>query len=436
MFRGVGEAITVQRPDGSIAYANDAAPRALGFSSPEELLATSPLAIVDRFEILNEGEPFPLDRFPGRIVLQGADEAEDVVRYRRRDTGEEHWSIVKATAIRDAEGELLYAVNLFRDVTALRRCEEWQRFLADAGEILNASLDSEPTARELAHLVVPQLADWCSVHVGDETGSARQIALAHADPERVSWARELQERYPPDPEAKTGVPGVIRTGRAELHEEIPEDLLEAAAVDQTHLDLIRRLQLRSAMIVPLSARGRTFGALTFVAAESGRRYGPDDLAQAEDVARRAALAIDNALLHHTAQEARRDAELAASVSSRLHATTASLARAATPGEVGPVAVDEGAAALDADAGAVFLASDHGERFMTLAHAGYPPELEAEHSSFVADADSPVTEAARTRHPVVVASGEELVLRWPGLASDQGATGDQATSPSRSSSATI
>ena len=379
------------------------------------------------FEILDEaGEPFPLERFPGRIVLRGADEAEDVLRYRRRDTGEEHWSIVKATAIRDGEGELLYAVNLFRDVTALRRREEWQRFLADAGEILNASLDSETAARELAHLVVPQLADWCSVHVRDETGGMRQIALAHADPERVSWARELQERYPPDSEAQTGVPNVIRTGRAELHAEIPEDLLEAAAVDETHLDLIRRLQLRSAMIVPLSARGRTFGALTFVAAESGRRYGPDDLAQAEDVARRAALAIDNALLHHTAQEARRDAELAASVSARLHAITASLARAATPREVGRVAVDEGAAALDADAGAVFLASDRGERFTTLAHAGYPPELEAEHSSFVADADNPVTEAARTRHPVVVASGEELVLRWPGLAGDQGVTGDQAT----------
>ena len=427
MFRGVGEGITVQRPDGSLAYANDAAARSLGFSSPEELLATPPRAIVDRFEILGEdGVPFPPERFPGRLVLLGADEAEEVFRYRRRDTGEEHWSSVKATSIKDAEGEVLYAVNLFRDVTTLRRREEWQRFLADAGEILNASLDSDTTARELADLVVPQLADWCSVHVHDEEGVVRQVALAHADPARVSWARELQERYPPDPDSETGVPSVIRSGRSELYEQIPQDMLEAAAVDETHLDLLRRLELRSAMVVPLSARGRTFGALTFVAAESGRRYGPDDLAQAEDVARRAALAIDNARLHHTAQQARRDAELAASVSARLHAITASLARAATPREVGRVAVDEGAAALDADAGAVFLASDDGARFVTLAHAGYPPELEAEHSSFGAEADNPVAEAARTRSPVVVSSGEELLARWPGLTAAQGATGDQAT----------
>jgi PAS domain S-box-containing protein len=426
MFRGVGEGVTVQRPDGSLAYANDAAARSLGFSSPEELLATPPRTILERFEVLNEdGEPFPPERLPGRLVLQGADEVEEVFHYRRRDTGEEHWSIVKATAIKDPSGDVLYAVNLFRDVTALRRREEWQRFLADSGEILNASLDSETTAGQLAHLVVPQLADWCSVHVQDEEGY-RQIALAHADPERVSWARELQDRYPPDPDAPSGVPNVIRTGEPELYEEIPDDMIEQAAQDEEHLDLIRRLQLRSAMIVPLSARGRTFGALTFVAAESGRRYGVEDLEQAEDVARRAALAIDNARLHDTAQRARRDAELAASISGRLHAITASLARAATPAEVARVAVEQGTAALEADAGAVFQASGDGARFTTLARTGYAPELDADHASFPAEADNPVTEAARTRGSVVVASGEELVARWPALAADQHATGDQAT----------
>ena len=154
-------------------------------------------------------------------------------------------------------------------------------------------------------------------------------------------------------------------------------MLEAAAVDDEHLDLLHKLALVSAMVVPLTARGRTFGALTFISAESGRRYGDDDLAQAEEVARRAALALDNAMLHHTAQEARRDAELAASISGRLHALTASLAGAATPDEVGRIAVDEGTAALDADAGAVFLLDPAGATFTTLAHSGYAPELEAD-----------------------------------------------------------
>jgi PAS domain S-box-containing protein len=426
MFRGVGDGVTVQRPDGTLAYANAAAARGLGYDSPETLLATPPQDILGRFEILDEhGDPFPLERFPGRRVLQGEDEAEAVFRYRVRETGEERWSAVKATAIRDAEGGVMYAVNLMRDVTSSRRREEWQRFLGDAGEVLNASLDFETTAQELARLVVPRLADWCSVDVLDERGH-HQVALAHADPDRVRWAKEIRDRYPPDPDGPTGTPNVIRTGRAELYEEIPEEMLEAGAQDEHHLELIRKAGLSSAMIVPLSARGRTFGALTFVAAESGRRYRPEDLAQAEDVARRAALAIDNARLHHEAQQARRDAELAASVSGRLHAVTASLARAATADEVARVAVDEGSSALDADAAALFLHEAQRNRIVTLAHTGYPAALEVEHASFPVSIDNPVTEALRTRQAVVVASAEELVRRWPGLAADQGATGDQAT----------
>jgi PAS domain S-box-containing protein len=426
IFRSVGDGVTVQNPDGTLAYANDAAARGLGFDSPEELLATPPERILERFEILTEdGEPFPRERFPGRRVLQGEDEAEAVIRYRVRDTGEERWSLVKATAIRDASGDVLYAVNLLRDVTRSRRREEWQRFLGEAGEILNASLDYETTARELARLVVPMLADWCRVDVADE-GGLRQIALAHVDPDRVRWANEVRERYPPDPAAETGPPNVARTGRPELYEEFTDEMLQQAAKDEHHLELLRKLGLASAMIVPLAARGRTFGALTFVTAESGRRYGPDDLAQAEDVARRAGLAIDNARLHHDAQQARRDAELAASVSARLHAVTASLARAATADEVARVAVDEGSSALEADAAAVFLHDAQRRRFVTLAHTGYPAEREAEHASFPTSLDNPATEALRTRRPVVVTSGEELVARWPALAADQDATGDQAT----------
>jgi PAS domain S-box-containing protein len=426
IFRGVGEGVTVQRPDGTLVYANDAAAHGLGFSSPEELLAAPVTTILAPFEVLTEaGEPFPMDELPGRRVLLGEeDQAEAVLRYRRRDTGEESYAHVRATSVRDAEGNVLYAVNLLRDVSKSRRRDEWQRFLADSGEILNTSLDYETTASQLARLVVPRLADWCVVHVADE-GGLRQIAIEHADPARVEWAREMQERYPPDADAETGVPNVVRSGRAELYVEITDEMLQQAARDETHLELLRRLGLTSAMIVPLAARDRVFGALTFVS-ESGRRYGEDDLVQAEDLARHAALAMDNARLHHEAQQARRDAELAASVSARLHSVTASLARAATADDVARVAVDEGAAALEADAAAVFVHDQHRREFVTLAHTGYPRDLGVEHASFSTSEDNPVTEALRTRASVVVTSGEELVARWPALAGDQGATGDEAT----------
>jgi signal transduction histidine kinase len=123
------------------------------------------------------------------------------------------------------------------------------------------------------------------------------------DPAKVEMAREWRRRWPPNPNARFGAPAVTRSGRAELYEEIPDALLLQAAVDAEHLRVIRALGFRSAMVVPLSARGRTLGAATFVAAESGRRYGQADLAMAEELGRRAALAIDNARLYDEAQRA-------------------------------------------------------------------------------------------------------------------------------------
>jgi signal transduction histidine kinase len=126
----------------------------------------------------------------------------------------------------------------------------------------------------------------------------------------VRWAHELRRRYPPNPESLTGSPNVIRTGKPELYREIPDELLAAGAIDAEHLRLMRELGLRSAMVVPLIAHERTLGALTLIGAESGRRYTDDDLELAMELARRAALAVDNARLHRAESEARHSAERA------------------------------------------------------------------------------------------------------------------------------
>jgi GAF domain-containing protein len=128
------------------------------------------------------------------------------------------------------------------------------------------------------------------------------VVEKYTDPQKVALAQDLQKRYPPDPEAPYGVPNVLRTGEPELVPEIPESVLDEAARDGEHREILRRLALKSHMVVPLVARGRMLGAISFVAAESGRRYGPTDLEVAEDLARRAALAIDNAQLYGEAQE--------------------------------------------------------------------------------------------------------------------------------------
>jgi signal transduction histidine kinase/DNA-binding response OmpR family regulator len=192
-----------------------------------------------------------------------------------------------------AEKAMLEATANLEKTRAVQR-----EFLAHAGEALVSSLDYRTTLATVARLAVPKLADWCSVQLIEPGAAApSQVAVVHADPDKVEFARALSERYPPDPNAPTGVPQVIRSGKSELYSQIPAALLEAGAVDGEHLRLIQELRLESAMIVPLPGRARVVGAMSFVYAASGRRYTESDLAFAEDFARRAAMAIENAQAH-------------------------------------------------------------------------------------------------------------------------------------------
>jgi GAF domain-containing protein len=200
--------------------------------------------------------------------------------------------------------ELLWVLGVLSDMcaqTLLRLRAEAQsaaraaqlEFLADASQALAASLDYRQTLRQVASLAVPTHADWCSVQMVDD-GVLRTLAVAHVDPEKVQLARELETRWPRDPDRPGGAAHVARTGQSLLIETVTDAMLVAAAQDDEHLRVARELGLQSAMSVPLTVNDRVLGVLTFVAAESGRRYTPEDVAFAEDLARRAALAIDNA----------------------------------------------------------------------------------------------------------------------------------------------
>ena len=180
--------------------------------------------------------------------------------------------------------------------TQAERAQERLAFLATASDLLSETLDYAETLKQVASLAVPGLADWCTLDVL-EGGRVLNVALAHVDPTRVELAQRLSRDYPLDPEGPTGVPQVLRTGTCELYHEITDSALMSSAQSDEHLGILRELGLRSAMIVPLAARGRTFGTISFIAAESERLYDEDDLTFAIDLARRAALAIDNARLY-------------------------------------------------------------------------------------------------------------------------------------------
>jgi len=204
---------------------------------------------------------------------------------------------------------------------AQRRLAEDQRFVAEASELLASSLDYETTLANLAALAVPRFADWCAIDMVGGDGSIQRLTVAHVDPEKVRWAHELAEQYPPDPRAPYGVPNVIRTREPELFVEIPDELLREATADTPELyDILEELGLKSSMCVPLVARDRALGAITFVSAESGRRYEESDLATAQDLARRAAISVDNARLFREAESSRREAQESLAVADAVFAT--------------------------------------------------------------------------------------------------------------------
>jgi PAS domain S-box-containing protein len=175
--------------------------------------------------------------------------------------------------------------------------------LARAGAQLSSSLHSRDALAELAKLAVPTLADWCAIDELDAAGQVRRLATEHRDPEKVMFARELSRRYGDRPNATRGVPEVLRTGKSEWAVDISDELLAQSAQDEEHLALLRSLQLTSYAIVPMKARGRVLGALTLVG-EGTRRLSQDDLHIAEELASRAALALENARLYEAAEAAR------------------------------------------------------------------------------------------------------------------------------------
>ncbi|MDQ3286594.1 MAG: PAS domain S-box protein, partial [Actinomycetota bacterium] len=215
-------------------------------------------------------------------------------KFRRKDGSLVDVEVSVSTILRNGRETLC---DVAHDITESKRREEAQRFLAEVGATLSSSLDYRATLASVARLAVPRLADWCAVDIVEEDGSLERLVVEHEDPQKVQLAHELQERYPPDPETPQGLLRVLRSGQSEFYPDITDEMMVAAARDAEHLRLMRELGFVSLIFVPLVARGRTLGVITLVSAESGRRYGEADLELAEELARHAALAVDNARLY-------------------------------------------------------------------------------------------------------------------------------------------
>jgi PAS domain S-box-containing protein len=236
------------------------------------------------------------------------------VEYRLRAAdGSYRWHLGRAVPIRRDHGGIAFWVGTATDIDDRKRIEEQAALIVAAGDQLSGTLDYRESLRRVAELVAGEVADWCSIHIVETDGTIAEVALAHRDPTQLTFARELQERYPPDPDSPTGAPAVIRRGEPELVPEIPPELLREAARDELHYDLIEQLGLSSYMCVPVRGREAVLGAITFVSSTPGRRFGADDLTLAEELGRRAAMAIENARLYRQTEERAQAARVLASI---------------------------------------------------------------------------------------------------------------------------
>jgi PAS domain S-box-containing protein len=256
-------AVTVQRPDGSLVYVNQVAAEMFGCSSPDEVLATPMHRLLDRFVVLDErGAPFDFEDLPGRRALTGEDAPDPVLQQTiTKATGAERWTVTKATPVRDDQGDVVLAVIIIEDVTDARRAERQQRFLSAASKLVSSSLDIEVTLDKVAWAAVPDIADWCSVDMPDERGVLRRVAMA-GEGDAVSV----------DPE------DALESGRSLLRDDVAPGT-------------------RSAMVVPMTAGDRVIGLITLGTSHSARRLGEEELALAEELGRRAGIAVENARLH-------------------------------------------------------------------------------------------------------------------------------------------
>ncbi len=224
-------------------------------------------------------------------------------RLRRKD-GRPLYTLASTSPIRNEQGTIIGALAMFTDMTERKRAAEQEHFLTQVNKVLNSSLDYHNTLTGVAQLIVPQLADWFTIDLVNTEGQFELVEVYHKDPAQVQWAKTLREKYPIDPNAPTGISQVVQSGQSELYSEITDKMLIASIQNEEELTIARQIGLSSVMYVPLIASGRTIGVISFVSTESRRKYDQHDLTLAEEVGRRAGVAIENAQLYRGVKQAR------------------------------------------------------------------------------------------------------------------------------------
>ncbi len=304
-LRSIGDAVIATDAHGKVSFMNPLAEKLTGWTSSE----AEGVELSEVFRIVDQQTRSPLESPLARVLPEG--EVVGLANHTiliARD-GSDVAIDDSAAPIRSASGELIGSVLVFRDVSARRADEQRRAFVAHASAELASSLDTRSTLSALARLAVPAVGDWCAIDLVED-GQLRHLAVEHVDPAKVELVREIEARYPQDPDQAGGRHQVVRTGEPIFVPHVSDEALVAGARDAQHLELLRRLQLRSFIAVPLITQGSVIGVLTLATADSGRDYTQPDLDLASALADRLALAVNHSRLYAEATAARLEAERA------------------------------------------------------------------------------------------------------------------------------
>jgi PAS domain S-box-containing protein len=298
LFEVLAESVTVRDLSGELVFANRAALRSMGFGSLEELRARGTAAIMADYVVEDErGRSLTHAELPSNRVIRGEHVRPELIRAVHIATGEVSWSLLKASPLADEDDRLIGAITVIEDVTAVKTAEVQTRVLAESGRILASSLDYEQTLRNVADIAVPAIADFCGVDLLDEYGVLERVAVSYGRSLERPLSDRLLDVAQVAPGSSHPARRVLTTGTTELYADLSASQLAALSRGPSAGELLRELEVRSLMYVPMRVPARTIGVLTLASASSGRRLHHDDVELAEQLGRRAAVAVENSRLH-------------------------------------------------------------------------------------------------------------------------------------------
>jgi PAS domain S-box-containing protein len=305
ILESIAEGVVGRDHEGKVVYANEAAARIFGLSAKEALLGTQLDELLAHVELCDEsGANLPWELMPGHVVMVEGHEAERLLGIRTSPTREVRWLLAHAKPLREGASRSRF-VTVYRDVTEHKRVEQGWRFLAGAGVALASVVDQSAIFTAAADFAVPSFAEVCAIFELDEASGALHAVAVRADnpdPGFETRAREIWQRFPPNPNAEWGIGRALRTGLPSLHPTMDAIYHASAQHDPEYSEALRAFRFHSAMIVPLLVRGRVLGACVFGSVDAPHAFDELDLSIAVEFGHRVSVTTEVSLLLNEARE--------------------------------------------------------------------------------------------------------------------------------------